>query len=76
MSPVVGVECPSDDVNGGEVVRILAKVVTKMLSQGTEYAEHNDWQTGSATDKEVNKWNNSCTDPICNVLVIDQKFNC
>ena len=44
MSPVVGVECPSDDVNGGEEVRILAKVVTKMLSQGINVGIYTDRQ--------------------------------
>ena len=51
MSPVVGVECPSDDVNGGEEVRILAKVVTKMLSQGNNAETYTNRQAVQQTKK-------------------------
>ena len=33
--PVLGVECPSEEVYGEEEIAVLAKVVQKMLSQGT-----------------------------------------
>ena len=33
--PDLGVECPSEEVYGEEEIAVLAKVVQKMLSQGT-----------------------------------------
>ena len=33
--PVLGVECPSEEVYGEGEMAVLAKVVQKMLSQGT-----------------------------------------